>query len=428
MQKRTYIAITSVITLLAIIITFLVTYVCMANDFLAQREALEEQYNERVDALGDFASIAKLYESLPEELKNIEMYKKLAYIDMYYRSKYTGVIDEDEIVYTVANGYISGTGDMYGEYYTADDFEAVMNDSAGNKVGIGVYVSLDVDTGYIKILSVMKDGPAYKAGLLHGDIITHVEGISVAEVGYYSAVDLVAGDDGTEVKITVIRDGNTLDFTMKRAKVETETVFYHKYALDNKIGVIRIVEFNDAMPAQFKSAVSQLLTDGCTSLVFDMRNNPGGTLGSVVEVLDYLLPEGDLVYIKNARGEVMQKYTSDAGYINVPMAVLTNGNTASAAELFTSALMDYDKAVIVGEKTYGKGCGQSVLMLPDGSGLRLTTFLYDPPRSENYNGIGITPDIVVELSEALKDTHHFEYTDENDNQLKVACDALKNKN
>lgn len=424
MQKKSYIAITAVITLLAVALTFFITYTSMYNQLLDERERLEEEYADRLDALGDFSSIAKLYEALPDELKNIEMYKKLAYIDMYYRSKYVGKIDEEKIIYTVANGYILGAEDVYGEYYTADDFKTIMSDASGNKVGIGVYVSLDVDTGYIKILSVMKNGPAHKAGMLAGDIITHVDGVDVAEKGYYTAIDMVTGEVGTEVNLTVLRGGEELTFKMKRAKVETETVFYHKYKYDETIGVVRVVEFNDALPKQFKDAVSALLLDGCTSLVFDMRNNPGGTLYSVVDILDYLLPEGDLVYIKDANGKVMEKYTSDSGYINVPMAVLTNGNTASAAELFTSALKDYGAAVIVGEKTYGKGCGQSVVELPDGSGLRFTTFLYDPPKSENYNGVGILPDYEIALDESLEGINHFEYTDDNDNQLKKACEAL----
>ena len=437
-QIKLYIFIISV--LLAMVFTFSLTYVIMENVSQRKQAALAQSYKEKIDSyeeqlknfedgqnLGIFSSIAELYNSLPKEDRNEELYYKLALIDYYYRIKYANEIDEDALVYSVLNGYIVGAGDRYGEYYTADDFKSVTDESQGNTVGIGVYVNYSQEYNAIKILSVMENSPAHKAGIKTGDIITHINGESVSEMGYYVALDKVKGDEGTEVELTLYRNGESITVKAVRAKVETETVFYHQYEFDKTIGVIRIVDFNNVMPEQFKSAIGDLMKKGVKSLVFDLRNNPGGTLSSVIDILDYLLPEGNIAHITDADGKVLQTYTSNANHLTgiESMAVLVNENTASAAELFTCALKDYNMATIVGVNTYGKGSMQTVYMLADGTGLRLTTNKYNPPKSENYDGVGIKPDIEVELSEALAGKSHFEYTDAEDNQLQEACNAIK---
>ena len=348
---------------------------------------------------------------------------------MYYRENYVRAdeLDNEKLLYYVANGYIAGAGDMHGEFYTADDFQLIINSTQGETVGIGIYVNMDTDTRCIKILTVMKDSPAQEAGLKAGDIIIEVDGQSVTDVGYYTAIDLVGGKENTEVEITVLRGSEKITVTATRKKFDTETVYYHRYELDDTIGVIRILEFNETMPKQFKDAMNTLISDGCKSVVFDMRGNTGGTLDSVVEVLDYLLPKGDIVYVTDKNGNVIQKYTSDVSCIDIPMAVLTDGYTASAAELFSCALRDYNKAKLVGTQSYGKGSMQTVFMMQDGTGLRFTTYLYSPPKSPNYDGIGLTPDIIVEPNEELLEKNYFEITDHEDNQLQSACDYLSGK-
>ncbi len=424
--------------LLAILFTFEITFFIvdginnkekaeMAEDYINQLDKFKGELEEEYGDMGVFASIVEMYNSLPEESRNIELYYKLAMIDYYYRSLYANKIDEDQLLYYVLNGYVAGTGDRYGEYYTANDFESITQENQGNTVGIGVYVNYNEEYNAIKILSVMENSPAHNAGVKAGDIIIGIDGESVSELGYYVALEKVKGEAGTNVSLTIIRDNEKITVTATRAKVETETVFYHQYEYDKEIGVIRIVEFNNVVPKQFKDAVEDLMSKGVKYLVFDMRNNPGGTLSSVVEVLDYLLPEGDIAHVTDANGNVQKTYKSDASYLKgiEGMAVLTNENTASAAELFTCALKDYEKATIVGTKTYGKGSMQTIYMLPDGTGLRLTTNKYNPPKSDNYDGIGINPDIEIELSDLLKDKSHFEYTDSEDNQLRKACEAIK---
>lgn len=423
-DKKSYIAITVLLIVLAVLLTFIITYACLDG-------ALRSQYEEYMETVGEFKTIVELYNSLPEEMRNFEMYEKLAYIDAIYRTNYMGEIDEEKLVYALLNGYIVGAGDQFGAYYTADGFSDMMGENEGNTVGIGVYVAIE-DTGYIKILYVMSNGPAYEAGLLPGDIITHIDGQSVLELGYYNAIDLVKGDAGTEVELTVLRKTETVNVKVKRAEVETESIIYSKHQEDETVGVIRIIDFNNGTPEQFINAINELMNDGCKSLVFDLRNNPGGTLSSVVEMLDFLLPKGDVVKIRYSDGYI-EKYSSDEKgeeFIklygsDVKMAVLVNGNTASAAELFTCALKDYGVATVVGETTFGKGCGQNVLQLPHGDGLAITTFLYDPPSSPNYNGVGIEPDVKVELSDEAANKNIFELKHSEDNQLNKALEAIK---
>ncbi|MBE6674217.1 MAG: S41 family peptidase [Ruminococcaceae bacterium] len=432
-KLRNYIAITALLIALAVLLTFIVTYTVLTVRYEEEKTHLDLQYKEKLDAIGEFKSIAELYNALPEEMRNIEIYKKLAYIDYYYRTNYAGEINEDDLVYMIANGYIIGAGDEYGGYYTADEFDTIMNDSEGNSVGIGVYVTSDTNGGIIRVSYVMKDGPANKAGLLPGDIITHVEGQSISELGYYVAIDHIKGEPGTPVKITYMRDGESYEISIIREEITVESVIYSKHETEKDVGIIRIIEFNNSTPAQFKEAVKQAITvDGCKKLVYDLRGNPGGTLTSVIDMLDFLLPSGTVVTVRYADG-TKQIYSSDESGeefeklygTDIKMAVLTNGYTASAAELFTCALKDYKKAIIVGENTFGKGCGQSVIPLPDGTGLSFTTFLYDPPVSENYNGEGIEPDVKQELSEEASKKNIFELAPSEDDQLKAALEALK---
>lgn len=390
--------------------------------------ALAEQYNESLDELEDtYGSAVSAYYALPENLRTSELFEKLAYLDMYYRELYYGEIDDEKLLYYVTSGYIEGTGDKYGGYYTADDYKAIVSDSQGKLCGIGVTVTYSKEHDAIEILSVNQGAPADKAGILVGDIITHVAGERVSLTNYNASIDKVRGEKGTSVELTVLRGNEEIKVSPVRDEIEIVSISYHKYALDNTVGVIKISEFNDSTPTQFKEAVEALVADGVTGLVFDLRNNPGGTVASVIDILDYLLPKGDLCYVIDAKGEKVHTYTSDESYFtnDVKISVLINENSASAAELFTAALRDYKRATIVGVNSYGKGSMQTLYPLPDGGGIKLSTNLYNPPCDVNYNGIGIAPDIEVELDEALKDKNFYKITDEEDNQLFEACKALK---
>ena len=432
MGKRYYVAIISLLLALAVLLTFVITYVVMTVSHRSEMEELQGKYEESLDYIGEFSSIIDLYNSLPKDLRNIETYKKLAYIDCYYRTYYVGELDEEKLVYAMANGYIAGTEDKYGGYYTADDFKSIMGDVEGETVGIGVYVIADAELDGIRISYVMKDGPANKAGLLPGDVVTHVDGKSVSELGYYAAIDMIKGEADTQVSLTILRDGERLEKTVVRGVVDVESVIYTRHETESGVGIIRIVEFNKKTSEQFVELVTKAINeDGCHSLIFDVRGNPGGELDSVVEILDFMLPKGTIITQRFLDGTTNTFESDDEGEefealfgTDIKMAVLVNGGTASAAELFTCALKDYGKAIVVGEQTYGKGCGQNVLPLYDGSGLIFTTFYYDPPISKNYDGEGIAPDVIQELSEEASKKNVFELSHNEDDQLKAALEAL----
>ena len=432
-EKRGYLIICILSVLLAILVTFIVTYVVLSTEYEEDLDQVKAEYESQLDSMGEFYTIAALYNSLPEDMRNIDLYKKLAYIDYYYRTHYTGKIDEEKLIYGMANGYIAGAQDQFGGYYSADEFKTIMDDSQGNTVGIGVYVTTDQNGESIRISYVMQGGPAYAAGLLPGDVIAYVDGKSVEKLGgYYGALDAVKGDPGTEVRIGFLRNGELMETTVVRDVVNVESVIYTKHQSQAGVGIIRIIEFNNKTDEQFVEAVkTAVLADGCTKLVFDLRGNTGGTLDSVVNMLDFMLPSGPIVTVRYADG-TSSTYNSDSSGeefesygLDIKMAVLTNGYTASAAELFTCALKDYGMASVVGEKTFGKGCGQNVIPLTDGSGFIFTTFLYDPPTSENYNGVGIFPDVEAHLSEEASKKNIFDISHDEDDQLKAALEALK---
>ncbi len=383
-------------------------------------------------------------------------YEKLELIDRLFSTYSVFDLEEEALMDAILKGYVAGTGDRYAEYFTAEEYAQFTADNKGELVGVGISVIQNVDNGCIEIVNVMPDSPALEAGLLPGDLITYI-GIgdkkqSVEEIGYTPALDLMKGEEGTMSEFTVGRevDGKMteIEFSIIRKKVTSVSVTSHICETDKSVGIVKITQFNITTPKQFCEAVDSLKMSGCDKFVFDVRYNPGGDLNSIKSVLSYFLNEGD-VYIrvvdKNGKTETdvieAVEYTgnyadcsvkkSDIGkYRDLKFAVLTNGSTASAAELFTSALMDYKLSVTVGTKTYGKGTMQSTFSLaPYGynGALKLTTKYYYPPISESYDGIGIIPDRKVELDEALAGKNIYTITDAEDNQLQAAIEELYKK-
>ncbi|MBR2296171.1 MAG: PDZ domain-containing protein [Clostridia bacterium] len=431
MQKKISVFWTIIICLIVMLVTFNVTFLVMTEVRRSSEAELAQKYDENLskleqEYLAKYASINELYSALPEEQRSSELFMRLAYIDTYYRTLYVGEIDEERLNYYLMHGYIAGTGDKYGEFYTIDDLKSIFQQANGKLYGIGVTVIYNAEYSGIEILTVSQNGPADKVGIIPGDIITKVNGERVSLENYYEMINNVKGDKGTSVSLTYLRSGVESTVSAIRDEITITTVTHSKYVNDSSIGFIRVSEFNGETPKQIKVAVEALIGDGAKSIVFDMRNNPGGTLEGVIESLDYLLPEGDLCYVVGADGKVSQTFKSKASCLDpsIKLAVLINENTASAAELFTSALRDYQRATIVGVKSYGKGSMQTTYMLPNGEGLKLSTNTYNPPCNQNYDGIGITPNIIVELDESLKNKSFYKITQEEDNQLLEACYAL----
>jgi carboxyl-terminal processing protease len=320
--------------------------------------------------------------------------------------------------------YGYAAGDEYSSYYTAEEWLRSQSASRGNAKGIGVYVVMNED-GNILVARVMKNSPAFVAGLKDGDIITAVDGKKVTEVGYDAAVDLVLGEEGTIVSFDVLRGTETWEIDVTRGSYDPQTVFAETVTVENNLyGYIHIVQFEGTTPRQFIAAADELIKAGVKGFIFDVRDNPGGDLWAIIEILDYLLPKGPIVHIVGKAENDVETYSSNENEIDLPMVVLANENTASAAELFTSALKDYDKAEIVGKKTFGKGCGQTGQFLSDGSVIFITTFLYNPPFSENYDGVGIHPDYEIDLGREWKNVSLFIVPHEEDAPLAKAIDVL----
>ncbi|MBQ2279287.1 MAG: PDZ domain-containing protein [Clostridia bacterium] len=351
---------------------------------------------------------------------------KLAEVDALYRNYYIGELDDEKLIDSLIAGYVLGTGDDYAAYYNEEGFKSFMQDMEGEMAGIGVNVIYNTDYRLIEVLNVTPNSPADKAGVMPGDLVVTVgeEKESVAELGYQPSINKLRGVIGTTAVFSVLRGENyseVVDFEIVRDKITEQTVMSHVYGPDSSIGVIKITNFDATTPVQFVKAVETMQQQGCSKLIIDLRYNPGGELSSIVTTLDYILPEGPVIRIFDADGKEVKAYYSEATELNMPMAVLVNSSTASAAELFTSAVRDYNKATIVGVTTYGKGCMQTTVPLSDNSAVSITYRMYNPPFSDNYHGVGIVPDVIVELDEALLTKNVYKITDEEDNQLAAAA-------
>lgn len=407
MTKKNPVYLTVLLVALSIVITFQVTFICT--------EVLDRDDSTDSTQQGS-------------ELISEQTYKKLREIAAYYAAYFPDDISSEQIEEYLIAAFISGAGDTFGSYVNAKDFEEYLSNISGNYKGIGVSVIYNADYSAIEIVTVFPDSPAEAAGVLAGDIITHIgkgdNKQSVAELGYYKSIDLVKGEEGTKAEFVVLRGSEQIEFSVERDDVTNQTVQFHMYADDSRVAVIRITQFEKVTTEQFKAALLQAKAAGAEAYVFDVRSNPGGELGAITSILDLLLPEGPIIRIQYKDETKNYQINSDASFLDAPMAVLCNGSTASAGELFCSALADYDVATLVGTQTYGKGTMQTLTQLSDGSGLSLTVAYYLPPFSENYHGVGVKPDIEVKITDELSGININKYTDENDNQLREAVKAL----
>lgn len=365
-------------------------------------------------------------DNLSERMK---MYSKLSAIDQKVRDNYLNALDLDENALNdaIAEGYMNGINDSHSYYLTQEEYASRQLELSGQMVGIGIEVTQQ-DDGTIVIACVIPNSPAAVAGLQKGDILQEVDGQELKPSDYSGLSDMVGGEAGTDVALTVLREEETLPFTVTRKQFDMVTV--ESRLLESGIGYIRIYEFTDGSTspesgtaAQFKAAVNSLGSQGATGFIIDVRNNPGGSLSAVASVLDQILPAGNIVSSQGKDGTKELLYTSDANQITLPLAVLVNENSASASELLASAVKDYGKGTLVGTTTYGKGTMQQLFPLTDGSAINLTIAKFYPPTSDNFDGVGVTPDIVSELPAEVKENFYF-MTDEEDTQLSTAVSAL----
>lgn len=370
--------------------------------------------NLTTEADSDNSLMSKAVKSKLNRIKSI--------IDTYYLDE----IDEDKMVEGMYKGLVSSLKDPYSVYYTKDEFAALMESSSGSYCGIGAYVSQDVKTGVITIVKPFEGGPAYEVGILPGDIIYKVSGEEVTGKDLSEIVSKMKGEEGTTVDLEIIRSGESepIKLTIERRTVEVPTISYEM--LDNKVGYIQIAEFDEVTGPQFRSAITDLDNQGMKGLVIDLRNNPGGLLDTVCDMLDRMLPEGLIVYTEDKNGTRTEEVKSTAEEsFDKPLVVMINGNSASASEVFAGAIQDYGIGTILGTTSFGKGIVQSVIPLSDGSGVKVTVSKYYTPKGRNIHEIGIEPDVVVELKDKLKTKVVIDKSE--DNQLQEAIKIIKEK-
>ncbi|MBQ5791514.1 MAG: S41 family peptidase, partial [Clostridia bacterium] len=325
-------------------------------------------------------------------------------------------------VSAAARGIAAALDDPYSYYYTAEEYEEYSKKLAGEYIGIGVTITL-AESGGAQIIDVKDGGPAEKAGVQVGDILVEVDGEDLRTLSLSDIVKRMTGEEGESAKLIFLRGNERLSFDIVRKKQVVSQVQHEM--LEEHIGYIWINRFSGDCEEGFQTALSNLKKGGMRALVIDVRGNPGGTLDTVVAVADLLLPKGKIVTVKNAAGEE-DVYRSDAKCIGIPIAILTNGSSASASELLAGALQDNGAGIVVGENTYGKGVVQTTWNLPrSGSWFKLTTAAFYTPDGNNFDGKGILPDIKVHLPEEWKGVGPDFLPREADTQLSAALEALK---
>jgi len=339
-------------------------------------------------------------------------------IDKYY----LGEVDEETLLEGAIKGYISGLGDQYSEYYTPEELEEYKEETLGNFVGIGIYMVKDEEKNVIRVLTPIKDTPAYNAGILPGDIIYKIDGVTYTGDQMSEAAKNIKGDIGTKVKLELIRDTETISLEIERTTIKVNHV--ESEVLSDNIGYLKISTFDEGCAKEFKEKYDEIKAKNIQSLIIDLRNNGGGIVDEATNIADLFTNKDSSLLItvdKNNNEEITKSKTEK--YIDMPVIILTNSNTASASEILTGALKDNKIAKVVGTTSYGKGVIQNLLTLTDGSGIKITTNEYYTPNRTKINKVGITPDEQVELPEEYQ--NKLEIPKENDTQLQKAIEMLK---
>ena len=340
-------------------------------------------------------------------------------IDQYYYEE----IDQDALVEGMYAGMVEGLGDPYSAYFSAEEFASFNDSTTGVYYGIGTVLTQNVDTKTVMILHVYPGTPAEEAGLKDGDVIVKVGDIEADSVELSELTTHIKGEEGTTVHLEIMRAGEqeNLGFDVQRRQIEVPTV--QAQMLEGNVGWIQITEFSVSTAEQFDKAVKELESQGMVSMIVDLRDNPGGVLQAVCDMLDQILPEGLVVYTEDKYGN-RSDYKSDAECMNIPMAVLINENSASASEIFAGAIKDYDYGTLIGTTTFGKGIVQSIIPLDDGSALKVTMAKYFTPKGNYIHGVGISPDIELEYEYQGQDGEK-EYDPMHDNQILKALEVLQ---
>ena len=392
-----------------IVLAILCAFVIAAGSFIAAVQYLNTRYA---------AVLSAREEDSPVQAKAAEVQE---IIETYFIDDY----DEDTLADGAASGMVDATGDEWSYYLSADEVAAYEESMANAYVGVGITITEDAEAGGMRVEEVAAGGPAEEAGIRAGDLLLAVEGEDVLPLGIDGTRNLVRGEEGTHVNMHFSRNGSEYDVSVERRSIETPVVTGE--LLDENIGYIKIDNFDERSAAETIAFVKDLIGQGAEALLFDVRFNPGGYADELVKVLDYLLPEGDLFRSVDYAGRE-EVDTSDASCVELPMAVLVNEDSYSAAEFFAAALQEYEWATIVGSQTYGKGNFQTAFYLSEGSMVNLSIGKYYTPGGKSLSETGVTPDVVVDLDDeqyALLYYNALEQAD--DPQFQAAIDTLTQK-
>lgn len=349
--------------------------------------------------------------------------QKAKYIEETVKESYTGDIDDDQMEEYMYKGMMASLGDPYSAYYTSEEYEELTTETTGSYEGIGVVMQQDVNTGEVKVVRCYEGAPGEKAGLLPEDVLVEVNGESVSGMELSEVVDKVKSSQDQVAHLTIAREGESEYLEIDVHLEEVNIPVVQSEMLEDNIGYIALYEFTEQTEPQYMEAFEALKDQEMERLIIDVRNNPGGLLTSVCDILEDILPEGLIVYTEDKNGE-REEYTCDGeNELDIPLAVLVNGNSASASEIFAGAIQDYSKGTIVGITTFGKGIVQSLIPFNDGSAIKTTTAKYYTPSGKCIHGTGIQPDVEVELSEGLEQETSISH--EEDNQLQKAIEVVK---
>ena len=340
-----------------------------------------------------FFSLQSFNEKVVDVNEKAKKYNSLQLLDTYIRDNYYGEINEADLNDGILRGYVDGLGDPYSRYLSEEEYIDEQSENAGEVIGLGLTLAED-ESGYIRIDNVLENSPAADVGIMAGDAIIRIDGIDVIETGFNNAVETLKGSEGTSVKLTIRRDGIDIDYDFTRRSIEVKSVSGR--LIDGYVGYIKIDSFKENTSEQFIEILQRLTSNGAEALVFDLRDNSGGLVTALEECLDPLLPEGVIATAEYKDGHTETLVYSDSSELDMPMAVIVNNETASAAELFAAALRDFGKAKLIGEQTHGKGVMQSTTEFESGGAVVLTVAEYRTAKSECYDGIGLSPDYPIQ--------------------------------
>ena len=394
---------TIMLVVLTVFITFIFTTVFISNQI------------EKNGSTND-NSITSIFQNLTG---NSNLQKSLETIEELVKDKYLNEVDEKKAIEGAIEGYVDSLGDPYTEYIPAEEMEDYTEAIMGNYVGIGIYMTKNIEKNLIEVLSPIRESPAEEAGIKPGDFITKINGVSYTGDEMTQASNVIKGEEGSKVTLEILRGDQTITLEVERRNINTNPVY--EYLIDENIGYLGISSFDEGVAEDFKNKFLDLKDKGIKSLIIDLRDNGGGIVEEATQIVDYIVPKGKdiLITVDKDKNEEITKSKEDV-LIDMPVVVLVNASSASASEIVAGALKDLEEATIVGSRTYGKGVIQEFLSLSNGGGLKITIEEYYTPNRTKINGVGITPDVEVELETSVTGLP----TDKNDTQLNKAIEIL----